>query len=298
MMKNYCLSLFISALFFIGCAERKVVVESELESPLIANDISNQKVSSFAEDAQGHIWMGTFRGLNRYNVHEFHQYFCTDEQNSLPDNQIQTLYKDSRDRLWISTVNGMALYTEQDNFKRIPMETASRNSVQILEDKSGRIYINTSVSLCRYDEDREAFVDLLSLINNGFSIASHCFITPSNDLLLASSMSIKMFDVETMQLKDSVAVQNYPGYYAMMKDGRLWMSSYAGLAIYNTNTFAFEEVPEIIRNCINPLFLTYASMVRHPLYSILKRMVCFYIIRQRVHSGISPRTDFRLLSQM
>jgi ligand-binding sensor domain-containing protein len=128
------------------------------------------------------------------------------------------------------------------------METPSRNSVQILEDKAGRIYINTSVSLCRYDEDRETFVDLLSLINNGFSIASHCFITPSNDLLLASSMSIKMFDVETMQLKDSVAVQNYPGYYAMMKDGRLWMSSYAGLAIYNTNTFAFEEVPEIIRS--------------------------------------------------
>ena len=146
MMKNYSLSLLISALFFIGCAERSVVVEYEIESPLIANDISNQKVSSFAEDAQGHIWMGTFRGLNRYNVHEFHQYFCTDEQNSLPDNQIQTLYKDSRDRLWISTVNGMALYTEQDNFKRIPMETPSRNSVQILEDKSGRIYINTSAS--------------------------------------------------------------------------------------------------------------------------------------------------------
>ena len=247
-MRNFLLFVCLSSLVLVSCSESGMTQNYTIESPLIANDISNQKVSSFAEDAQGHIWMGTFRGLNRYNVHEFHQYFCTDEQNSLPDNQIQTLYKDSRDRLWISTVNGMALYTEQDNFKRIPMETASRNSVQILEDKSGRIYINTSVSLCRYDEDREAFVDLLSLINNGFSIPSHCFITPSNDLLLASSMSIKMFDVETMQLKDSVAVQNYPGYYAMMKDGRLWMSSYAGLAIYNTNTFAFEEVPEIIRS--------------------------------------------------
>ncbi len=248
MMKNFCLAVFLAAAVFIGCAERNLIVESELESPLIANDISNQKVSSFAEDAQGHIWMGTFRGLNRYNVHEFHQYFCTDEQNSLPDNQIQTLYKDSRGRLWVSTVNGMALYTEQDNFKRIPMETASRNSVQILEDSSGRIYINTSLSLCRYDDEKEAFVDLIPLINDGFSLASHCFITPSDDLLLASSMHIRSYDLETLELKDSVAVQNFPSYYAMMKDGKLWMSSYAGLAIYDTNTMSFEEVPQLIRN--------------------------------------------------
>lgn len=28
------------------------------------------KVNAFAEDAQGHIWIGTFRGLNKYNAHE------------------------------------------------------------------------------------------------------------------------------------------------------------------------------------------------------------------------------------
>ena len=52
------------------------------------------------------------------------------------------MLKDSKGRLWISTVNGMALYTDKDDFVRIPMETMSRNSVQILEDKAGRIFIN------------------------------------------------------------------------------------------------------------------------------------------------------------
>lgn len=47
--------------------------QSSIESPLITNDLSNQNVSAFAEDAQGHIWIGTFRGLNKYNVHEYHQ---------------------------------------------------------------------------------------------------------------------------------------------------------------------------------------------------------------------------------
>lgn len=56
----------------------------EIESPVITQDISNQQITSFEEDAQGHVWIGTFRGLNKYNVHEYHQYFCTNNQYDLP----------------------------------------------------------------------------------------------------------------------------------------------------------------------------------------------------------------------
>lgn len=91
------------------------------ESPLVSNDISNQQIKAIAEDAQGHIWLGTFRGLNKYNAHEYQQYFCTDDSLSLPDNQIQDLMLDSKKRLWIATVNGPCLYTDQDDFRRLPM---------------------------------------------------------------------------------------------------------------------------------------------------------------------------------
>ena len=130
-MKKLPLIIAISCCLAAACTVHEHDVQRlNTETPVITGDISNQRVTAFAEDAQGHIWMGTFRGLNRYNVHEFHQYFCTDEVNSLPDNQIQTLYKDSQDRLWISTVNGMALYTEQDNFKRIPIAQKPRIKIE------------------------------------------------------------------------------------------------------------------------------------------------------------------------
>ena len=70
-------------------------------NPLIANNISNQQINAFAEDAQGHIWIGTFRGLNKYNVHEYHQYFCTDDSLSLPDSKIKDILRDSKGKLWI-----------------------------------------------------------------------------------------------------------------------------------------------------------------------------------------------------
>lgn len=117
--------------------------DAEIESPVIANDLSNQKVTAIAEDTQGHIWIGTFRGLNKNNVHDYHQYFCTDDSLGLPDNQITHLLRDSKNRFWVGTVNGVCLYTDKDNFRIIPIEADNKNVRQILEDRNGRIFLST-----------------------------------------------------------------------------------------------------------------------------------------------------------
>lgn len=222
-------------------------MSSDPETPLQANDISNQRVSSFAEDEHGHIWIGTFRGLNRFNVHEYHQHFCTDDENSLPDNQISCLYKDSKNRLWVSSVNGMALYTDKDDFKRIPVESMSRNSVQILEDNSGRIYINTSISLCRYDEDEERFVEIQRLVDSDLPPVNSCYIASNDDILLVGPMNILRYD-SNMKLKDAVNLPSYSNYISMTPDGRLWMSSYSGMTVYDTNLSSFALLPSVFRN--------------------------------------------------
>ena len=219
----------------------------DLETPLIANDISNQRISSFAEDEHGHIWIGTFRGLNKFSVHEYHQHFCTDQVNSLPDNQIQCIYKDSRNRLWISSVNGMALYTDKDDFKRIPLESMSRNSIQILEDSEGQIYVNTSISLCRYDEDLEKFIELIRLVDSGLPPISSCFIAPDDDIILTGSTTLLRYDNETLKLKHAVQLPTYPSAFSMTGDGQIWMSSYSGISVYDTNSSTFVDLPEVFR---------------------------------------------------
>ena len=218
----------------------------DIESPQLANDISNLRISSFAEDEHGHIWIGTFRGLNRFNVHEFHQHFCTDEENSLPDNQIQCLYKDSRNRLWVSCVNGMALYTDKDDFKRIPMDSFSRNSVQILEDSKGKIYINTSISLCRYDEQKEEFVEIKRLVDSGLPPVSACFIAPNDDVVMVGSMSILRFEPETMEIKETIPLDSYPSSFNLTSGRFIWMSTYKGLQMFDLATSSFIELPEAL----------------------------------------------------
>ena len=41
----------------------------------------------------------TFRGLNKFSVNEYHQYFCTDDSLDIPDNHIQDIFLDSKKRL-------------------------------------------------------------------------------------------------------------------------------------------------------------------------------------------------------
>ena len=101
-------------------------------SVVIADRLSNQRVNAFAEDADGHIWIGTSRGLNKYSIQEYHQYFCADDTLGLPDNQVTALYSNAAGQLWIGTANGAARRTSDGKFRRIPMEGDTRNITEIV----------------------------------------------------------------------------------------------------------------------------------------------------------------------
>ena len=245
------LSIFIVSVYcLVACATHEHEGQKNpLETPVITNDISNQRVTSFAEDAQGHIWIGTFRGLNRFNVYEYQQHFCTSDDITLPDNQVQCLYKDSRNRLWVSTVNGMALYTEQDDFHRIPMDTRSRNTSQILESSDGRIFINTMVELAVYDEDADRFVTVLSSVDGKMPAAAQCFMPKSGEYLwFTSTTHLLKYDLHNMELVEFIPTQNFPSCFNLLSDDMIWMCSHGQVSIYDACEGEFVETPEGLKS--------------------------------------------------
>lgn len=248
MTKRLFLTTFLLAAA-VSCTKQEHPVPSveSQETLIIANDISNQKVTSFMEDSQGHIWISTFRGLNRFNVHEYHQHFCTSDEMTLPDNQVQCLYNDSKNRLWVSTVNGMALHTEQDNFIRIPMPTRSRNTVQIVEDELGRIFINTMVDISVYNEDTGQFENVLNSVDGNMPAATQIFFSPAdNDLWVASPTHFNRYDSKDFSHKESIPLNNIYSYFSILEDGTVWMSSENGISLYNIPQHCFIEVPDAL----------------------------------------------------
>lgn len=225
----------------------KTAPESGIESPVITNNLSNQKVTAFAEDAQGHIWIGTFRGLNKYNVHEYHQYYCTDDSLDLPDNQINDLFRDSKGRLWVVTVNGTSLYTDKDNFRRIPINISNKNGLQILENKEGRIFLNMMHHLAVYNPETEEFDVPITNLDHHHTYNLFCFIDQSNKLWAVNPISMRCYNSVTLAQEDSIPLHDYPTCFFMRDNGELWLAGNHRLTLFDTHTRKFIETPKAIR---------------------------------------------------
>ena len=128
-----------------ACESQKEM--SHANQVALSERISNQNVLAFEEDASGHIWIGTERGLNKYDSRVFHQYFNYDDEVGLPDNHVNDIFQDSAERLWIATSGGACLFTRQGSFRRIGAEDSGSYFRQVLELPDGRIVFGTPTSL-------------------------------------------------------------------------------------------------------------------------------------------------------
>lgn len=252
-MKTRVIVAWIGVLYFLqgglaGCSPAPCEPEADgTGSLLISTSLSNQQVNAFAEDEQGHVWIGTFRGLNRYNIYEYHQYFCTEDSLSLPDNQVKDMLRDSQGRLWVSTVNGLCRYTDRDNFERVPTEASHNNGLQLLESRNGRIFVNYATEVAVYNPSSGRVERVIDNREYYGALHTRCFIDPGNDLWVVSPASIRCYDTATCQLKDSVGMEPNCRYYYLHADGMLWLTGARAIRLYDTRAHRFADVPRVLR---------------------------------------------------
>jgi signal transduction histidine kinase/ligand-binding sensor domain-containing protein/DNA-binding response OmpR family regulator len=208
---------------------------------VIADRLSNQRVNAFAEDADGHIWIGTFRGLNKYTIHDYHQYLCPDDTLGLPDNQITALHRSTDGRLWIGTANGVALRTDEGGFQRIPIEGDSPNVNEIVETRDGRLLFNCSAQLFRYDADSGRIVPIVR------DYGGYTTIVGADGRIWTATMSeLRCFDAANLS-PAGVWPTRHPVYHiAMAATGEIWLSGMGRLSIFDPRTEKWTEPPRAI----------------------------------------------------
>lgn len=239
--------IFFLGIISISCIPQNRDNANENKEYITSNNLSNQQITSFAEDAFGHIWISTIRGLNKFNVNEYHQYFNGPDSTSLSDNRIQNLYKDSRNRLWIATVNGISRYNDRDCFERVPLESASQNAIRFFENNDGRLFINLNIQVCAYNPAKNKFEAVINdLPENNFMAV--CQVDKSNNLWIVTPNDIRCYNSTTCQLKQTYKPFRYITFSYLSDDGKLWLSSFNQLKLFNTRTGQYEAVPEAISN--------------------------------------------------
>lgn len=141
-----------------GRAQRIAPADFRFEHLTVDQGLSHSDAMAVAQDQAGFIWVGTNRGLDRYDGYGLKQYFLPiNPLNGISANRIKTLHVAPDGRLWVGTERaGLSLYDATTdrliNFDQtqVPapfrplMRTLSQISVSALaSDRQGRLWVGT-----------------------------------------------------------------------------------------------------------------------------------------------------------
>ena len=278
----------------IACTgpQRTVAVPAP-DGVVIADRLSNQKVNAFAEDADGHIWIGTFRGLNKYTIHDFHQYFCTDDTLGLPDNQITALRRSSDGKLWIGTVNGVALRTEDGDFRRIPMDGGNLNISEIVETRDGRMLFNGSGQMYRYDPDSGHIVPAIRDYG-GYST----MVGADGRIWTSTLQELRCFDPAGFSPAGTWPTRHFVYHSTLAATGEIWLSGMGQLSIFDPRTEKWAEIPRVIlqesrltRGDIDILFANGTDILLH---TIADGMFCYSLTTGKLLHQSDPGFPYQI----
>lgn len=136
--------------------------------PQKPDNISDNQVRGIAEDNAGNLWIGTFRGLNKYNpsTDRFEVYTRDNLPGSLAHSSVFPVYKDRQGSIWLGTYYGGVHYfnPETDLFTVYTADKDRNDCVSfpfvghMTEDKDSNIWICTEGGgLNLFDRKKKTF---------------------------------------------------------------------------------------------------------------------------------------------
>jgi ligand-binding sensor domain-containing protein/two-component sensor histidine kinase len=211
--------IFLSLISFNLLAAVPVLREKNLnfEAITINEGLSQGMINCILQDKYGFMWFATRDGLNRYDGHRFVVYqHNPSDSTSLIDNFVQTIFEDSKGRLWIGTGSkGLDLFDrEKDNFIHFTdlqnhSRTADDYVIGITEDKTGLLWISsmTHLSTLRVNENetniknRYVFKNLSPYRYSLFVASDGTHYFSGNDKVYRTSATS-----ESLDLRDTLSV--------------------------------------------------------------------------------------------
>jgi ligand-binding sensor domain-containing protein len=133
-MRSFIPCIFILFLAFSTAAQTDKLYTS-------FDGLSNAEITAIIQDNKGIMWIGTARGVNKYDGYSF-EVFVNDpaDSNSFQSNRIEALASDSKGQVWAGISKGLYRYNKINNkFERFSLLFEGRHTypkvADIQEDK-------------------------------------------------------------------------------------------------------------------------------------------------------------------
>ncbi len=240
-------NVLVVILFFllVGAKSESKAKAFSKNIPVVSPTLSNQQITSFAEDEFGFVWIATIRGLNKFNIFEYHQYFYSPDSTSISDNCIQSLYRDSKNRLWVATINGVCRYNKMDCFDQVPINSLSKNAIRLFENHEGKLFLSLNFEICVFNENENSFDPVIK----GLDYKNHitrCFVDESNNIWTVTPEEVRCTNSNNYEIIHSFKPRHYNTFSYLNERGELWLSSWNRLEIYDIHTRQYQQVPRAI----------------------------------------------------
>ena len=196
-------------------------------------------VRAFAEDAQGRIWMGTREGLSCYNGAFYVTWFASDQENSLRDDNINTLAFNGSGDLWVANEAGAESFSHGRFYHRnktvfdplwkiVPVE----GEIMAGTGLSGLVFFNSEGLLHTFLREGVPTTEALAVNRQGLAWVAGFGADGAHLYGLGSDARLRV-DVPA----GPVPIRNLE----LLSDGHLWTLPATGLRRFNA--FSGEEMP-------------------------------------------------------
>ena len=182
--------------------------------------LSNNQINTVLQDGYGFIWIGTKKGMNRFDGNNFLRFYADSNRNSLPEDEIIKLKMLTGNMLAATTRTGLFLIntqTLQSKTILIPADslryTYKVNAIMDVEtDKEGNIYLLTHSGFYVINDNgqlsfRYDYYSSKQVESESFSFGNA--IARFDDYyILSAAKSVLVFDKATNKMKTIKEEQN------------------------------------------------------------------------------------------
>ena len=218
----------------------------------VTDGLPGVRIEHIVEDSEGYLWFATWdNGVSRFDGDEFQNFTRKD---GLLNDCVNFIFKDSCNRLWFGTLNGVCWYDGVDFHHLEDDGIAGRVVQSIYEDNKGRIWCGGNRTLGYYDGT--VFHDLIPLYLQHYEEppsphqSNHCqgiAQDPEGHLWFGFDYLIRFDGTSFHRYDEKEGFRKSRTQYAVCRDltGKMWIGRYGhrdGLWCYADGTFQYVQV--------------------------------------------------------
>lgn len=229
-------------------------------SPNSLNLLGNV-IASLYKDDDGILWVGNWgQGLNRVNRKTGQvEHFSTHHtgNHKLSNDFVHVIFKDSDNRLWLGTRNGISIYDKPGN-QFVPWKSFFRNPAlptfddvriyMIIQDRASNYWIGTQNGLYKVNLDNSTVEVFQKELDDNHQLSAnlvYCILEDSEGLIWIATLSgLDMYNPVTKSIKhfrkgEKELSDDFIITLCEDRNGQIWVGTSTYLNVYNKQDSTF-----------------------------------------------------------